>query len=47
MICAGYTRGKRDTCVGDSGGPLVYTDPNLNKWKLFGITSWGMYGTVN
>ena len=43
MICAGYEKGRRDTCGGDSGGPLVYRKPGEEKWTLYGIASWGKY----
>ncbi|XP_045469735.1 trypsin-7-like [Harmonia axyridis] len=37
MICAGETKGGKDSCQGDSGGPLV------SNGKLVGVVSWG-YG---
>jgi secreted trypsin-like serine protease len=39
MVCAGYTRGGRDTCQGDSGGPLIYKKDD--KWYQLGVTSFG------
>ncbi len=36
MLCAGYKRGKVDSCAGDSGGPLLM-DKN-GKWYIYGIT---------
>ncbi|MFJ6985799.1 MULTISPECIES: S1 family peptidase [unclassified Streptomyces] len=35
MLCAGETRGGRDSCQGDSGGPLVA------RGRLVGLVSWG------
>ncbi|KAF6211450.1 hypothetical protein GE061_011962 [Apolygus lucorum] len=40
MFCAGYRKGRRDTCSGDSGGPLLCGD-DLDRWTVFGITSFG------
>ncbi|RWS18864.1 Chymotrypsinogen B-like protein [Leptotrombidium deliense] len=39
MLCAGYERGRVDSCAGDSGGPLLFT--KRNKWFIYGITSFG------
>lgn len=39
MLCAGYKRGRVDSCAGDSGGPLLF-DKN-GKWYVYGITSFG------
>ena len=39
-ICAGTTRGGKDTCQGDSGGPLVVKS-NDGRYTLAGITSGG------
>lgn len=43
MFCAGYRRGKMDSCAGDSGGPLLCRDPRKidQPWTIFGITSFG------
>ncbi|EFN72139.1 Coagulation factor X [Camponotus floridanus] len=43
MFCAGYRRGKMDSCAGDSGGPLLCKDPRKpdHPWTIFGITSFG------
>ncbi|KAI4472572.1 hypothetical protein M0802_008841 [Mischocyttarus mexicanus] len=43
MFCAGYRRGKMDSCAGDSGGPLLCRDPlrSDHGWTIFGITSFG------
>ncbi|XP_076281626.1 uncharacterized protein LOC143209612 isoform X2 [Lasioglossum baleicum] len=43
MFCAGYSRGKMDSCAGDSGGPLLCRDPRKpeHPWTIFGITSFG------
>lgn len=35
MMCAGYTKLRKDSCQGDSGGPLVFNS------TLIGIVSWG------
>lgn len=39
MFCAGYFKGKEDSCKGDSGGPLVTSFGNTT--FLLGIVSWG------
>eukprot|EP00079_Xenopus_tropicalis_P009991 XP_002934450.2 PREDICTED: plasma kallikrein [Xenopus tropicalis] len=39
ILCAGYKRGKIDSCKGDSGGPLACVVDEI--WYLTGITSWG------
>ncbi|XP_054166620.1 coagulation factor X-like [Oppia nitens] len=47
MVCAGYKRGKVDSCAGDSGGPLLFSkqmtinDKTVDKWFVYGITSFG------
>ncbi|XP_013774791.1 cationic trypsin-like isoform X2 [Limulus polyphemus] len=39
MICAGYKRGRVDSCDGDSGGPLLY---QVNgRWEVHGVISFG------
>lgn len=40
QICAGWSRGKRDTCYGDSGGPLVALDTKGCPYVV-GLTSFG------
>jgi len=40
-FCAGYPKGKKDSCQGDSGGGLVFKKDNT--WYQGGIVSWG-YG---
>lgn len=42
MVCAGHTRGTKDSCNGDSGGPLVIKSAN-GSLSLAGLVSWG-YG---
>lgn len=39
MVCAGYKRGKVDSCAGDSGGPLLFE--KSGQWFIYGITSFG------
>lgn len=43
MFCAGYPKGRMDSCAGDSGGPLLCRDPRKpdHQWTVFGITSFG------
>ncbi|XP_011500190.1 PREDICTED: coagulation factor IX [Ceratosolen solmsi marchali] len=43
MFCAGYRRGRMDSCAGDSGGPLLCRNPEKtdHPWTIFGITSFG------
>ncbi|XP_011308006.1 chymotrypsinogen B isoform X2 [Fopius arisanus] len=43
MFCAGYQKGRMDSCAGDSGGPLLCKDPKRpeHPWTIFGITSFG------
>lgn len=40
-ICAGLTRGGKDSCQGDSGGPLFVTDKNGNRLVQAGVVSHG------
>ncbi|KAM3916902.1 transmembrane protease serine 9-like [Leptodactylus fuscus] len=39
MICAGYSKGDKDSCQGDSGGPLVCKVNGA--WYQAGVVSWG------
>ncbi|XP_069947479.1 uncharacterized protein [Cherax quadricarinatus] len=39
MFCAGYRKGRIDSCAGDSGGPLLCH--RYGKWYIYGITSFG------
>ncbi|KAI1292237.1 Coagulation factor X [Halotydeus destructor] len=39
MVCAGYKRGKIDSCAGDSGGPLL--TQRDDQWFVYGVTSFG------
>ncbi|CAL4223885.1 unnamed protein product, partial [Meganyctiphanes norvegica] len=41
MICAGYTKGGKDSCQVDSGGPLITADGSY--YRQIGVVSWG-YG---
>ncbi|XP_062977530.1 transmembrane protease serine 9-like [Elgaria multicarinata webbii] len=43
MVCAGSASGHVDSCQGDSGGPLMCYFPNIARFYLIGITSFG-YG---
>nr|XP_004556509.1 trypsin I-P1 [Maylandia zebra] len=40
MMCAGVTRGGKDSCQGDSGGPLVVK--NSSVWVQAGVVSFGI-----
>ncbi|KAM4535806.1 serine protease 27-like isoform 2-T2 [Fundulus diaphanus] len=39
MVCAGLTRGGKDSCQGDSGGPLVTKNGSI--WIQAGVVSFG------
>ena len=39
VLCAGYTRGGKDSCEGDSGGPLML--PKLRTYYQIGVVSYG------
>ncbi|KAG7167171.1 Cationic trypsin-like 2 [Homarus americanus] len=39
MFCAGYRKGRVDSCAGDSGGPLLCH--RYGRWYIHGITSFG------
>ena len=39
MICAGYSKGEKDTCQSDSGGPLMGLQ--YGEYVQIGVTSWG------
>ncbi|XP_022656804.1 plasma kallikrein-like [Varroa destructor] len=41
MLCAGYRRGRIDSCAGDSGGPLLVQNNKTKRWTVQGITSFG------
>nr|QHB21557.1 venom S1 protease 12 [Platymeris rhadamanthus] len=32
---------KKDSCQGDSGGPLIWLDPQINRYTLVGMVSYG------
>ncbi|CAN8020397.1 unnamed protein product [Ixodes persulcatus] len=40
MLCAGFRRGRVDSCAGDSGGPLLAKDRH-GRWTIYGVTSFG------
>nr|AOW41606.1 trypsin [Euphausia superba] len=39
MFCAGFKKGRIDSCAGDSGGPLLCQ--RQGRWFIYGITSFG------
>lgn len=45
MVCAGYKKGRIDSCAGDSGGPFLFSRPvgrnGQDKFYLYGVTSFG------
>ncbi|KAI2805933.1 Suppressor of tumorigenicity 14 protein [Blomia tropicalis] len=40
FVCAGLSKGTKDSCEGDSGGPLVIEENG--RWSLVGVISWGI-----
>jgi secreted trypsin-like serine protease len=42
MLCAGPTRGGKDSCGGDSGGPLVVHGASAKDDVQVGVVSFGM-----
>ncbi|XP_027537201.1 complement C1r subcomponent [Neopelma chrysocephalum] len=42
MFCAGFLRGKQDTCQGDSGSVFTVLDRKSGRWVATGIVSWGI-----
>lgn len=41
MLCAGFDRGRVDSCSGDSGGPLLHKNERDGRWTVYGVTSFG------
>ncbi|KAF4804855.1 Complement C1r subcomponent [Turdus rufiventris] len=42
MFCAGFLKGKQDTCQGDSGSVFAVLDRESGRWVATGIVSWGI-----
>ncbi|NWV26449.1 C1R protein, partial [Origma solitaria] len=42
MFCAGFLKGKQDTCQGDSGSVFTVLDRESGRWVATGIVSWGI-----